>query len=281
MRAMEANESNKIPEGLLRGLSRETLASGKAADLTYEYLEAGVALIEAALNHDPHDGVHPFLGWVSQRAVAEATSARGYLKGATGTLRDRWQPHSRYISDLILWIRTKRPEESFPTREASLIDAALQSHATVSQLIRGLSRAVQEGIIVNPRFRLQMLALAVLGSPNHRESEDDRVGAPEIYAEVDEQWLPIVHGYLREKRLELRPGIKETDLVEILTAVGEGLGLRELADPTSGARRESRLRLQGTTALALLVACIDPGDGQSLEALVDRLAPSPASPPGA
>jgi hypothetical protein len=60
-------------------------------------------------------------------------------------------------------------------------------------------------------------------------------------------------------------------VVEILTAVCEGLALRELADPSGGAKRERRLRLQGTTALALLSACLDPGDGLSLDELVDRI----------
>ena len=47
-----SDDKPKIPTGLLRGLSRETLASGRAADLTYEYLEAGVELIADALDHD-------------------------------------------------------------------------------------------------------------------------------------------------------------------------------------------------------------------------------------
>jgi hypothetical protein len=264
--------SRHIPHGLLRGLSRDTLASGRGADLTHEYLEAGVHLIEKALDHDPRDGIHPFLGWLSQKAVIKATTGRGYLGGAEGTLRDRWQPHARYVSDLVLWIRNKRPDQSFPNRKAGLIQDALRSHATVSQLIRGLSHAAQDGILTNSRFRLQLLALSVLGSPRYRASKEYNDIAPSIYRDMDQQWLQIVHGYLKERGLELRPGIQESDLVEILIAVGEGLALRELADPTVGARHESRLRLQGTTALALFAACLDHQDGHTLDELVDNLA---------
>lgn len=265
------NDQPKIPAGLLSGLSRETLASGRAADLTYEYLEAGVELIAEALDHDPAEGTHPFLGWLSQRAVIDAVTSRRKLRGAVGTLRDRWQPHSRYLSDLVIWIRSRRPDRSFPVLNADLIAAAFNSHATASQLIRGISRPVQEGILANPLFRLQLLALSVLGSPKYRASDEYGAGAPDLYDEIDQRWLPLLNGYLTEKQLELRNGIDETDLVEILTAVGEGLALRELADPSTGTKRERRLRLQGTTALALLMACRDPGDGLTLDDHVDQL----------
>jgi hypothetical protein len=259
-----------VPPDLLRGLSRSSLATGRAADLTYEYLEAGVDLIAQALDHDPREGVHPFLGWLSQRAVIDATAARGVLRGGVGTLRDRWEPHSRYLADLIEWIRYKRPDRSFTVREADFVSSALGSHATASQLIRGLSRAVQQGVFVNPLFRLQVLFVSVLGSPKYRASEEHKAGAPNIYVEVDKRWLEILGVFLDTNHLELRPGLHETDVIEILTAVGEGLALRELADPTAGARRERRLRLQGTVALALLAACVDRGDGLTLDALVDQ-----------
>jgi hypothetical protein len=260
----------KIPKGLLRGISRDTLAHGGAADLTYEYLEAGVGLIEEALNHDPANGTHPFLGWLTQRSVVQATTARGNLAGGLGALRDRWEPHARYISDLMRWIQNKRPERSFPKRQERLIKDALKSHATISQMIRGLSRAAQASILVNHRFRLKLLALSVLGSPKYQSSDEYKT---DLYTGIDEQWLPIVHRYLQERGLELRPGIHEPDLVEILTAIGEGLALRELADPSTGARRERRLRLLGTAALALLVACIDDGNGQTLDDAANELHP--------
>ena len=264
------DDHTPIPPGLLQGISRESLATGKAADLTREYLEAGVDLIAAALDHDPEQGVHPFLGWLSQRAVVEAVTARGYLGGALGTLRDRWQPHANYLGDLVLWIRHRRPDRSFPTREAGRITAAFEGHASVSQIIRGLSREVQKGIVANPLFRLQLLALSVLGSPNYRASDNYERGAPEIYEEIDKRWLPLVHTFLSNREVELRRGIEASDLVEILTAVGEGLALRELADPSTGAKRDRRLSLQGTAALSLIVACLDPGDGLSLDEAVDR-----------
>jgi hypothetical protein len=259
-----------IPDGLLSRISRDSLAAGPAADLTREYLEAGVRLIADALDHDPEQGVHPFLSWLSQRAVVESVNARGNLRGGLGTLRDRWQPHANYLQDLVSWIRYQRPERSFPAREAERIEAAFESHATVSQIIRGLSREVQRGVIQNPLFRLQLLALSVLGSPKYRASTEYRRGAPEIYEEIDKRWLPLVHNFLLAQEAELRRGLDELDLVEMLTAVGEGIALRELADPSSGAKRESRLRLQGTAALALILACLDRGDGLTLDEAVDQ-----------
>lgn len=268
---MSEIQGPSIPPGLLIGISRSSLATGKAADLTREYLEAGVDLIIEALDHDPEAGVHPFLGWLSQQKVADAVTKRGYLGGALGTLRDRWQPHANYLMDLVLWIRFRRPDKSFPIREQQTISAAFESKATISQFVRGLSRQVQKGIIENPLFRLQLVALSVVGSQKYRQSEKYGKGTPELYEEVDKHWLPLVHAFLSGNHFELRPGIQEDDLIEILTAVGEGLALRELADPTSGRKRSRRLRLQGTAALALILACLDQGDGLSLDEAVDQL----------
>jgi hypothetical protein len=263
-------DEEAIPEGLLKGISRPSLVHN---DLTREYLDAGVELITDALDHDPAEGTHPFLGWLSQRTLVDAVTARGYLRGALGSLRDHWEPYSNYVTDLLVWSRYVRTRRSrFPVREVRRIRAAFESNATISHLIRGLSREVQRGILTDELFRLQLVLLSVAGSPKYRES--GALGdTAEIYAEIDRRWLPLVHRFLTSRRLSLRPGVDEVDLVEIVTAVGEGLALRELADPTSGARRERRLRHQGTVILALLFACIDPGDSAPLDEALDRAQP--------
>ena len=255
----------------LTGLSRQSLATGRAADLTCEYLEAGVDLIASALDHDPETGVHPFLQWLSQRRVVEAVNVRGNLRAADGTLRDRWQPHARYLGDLVTWIRLRRPARSFPVRERDRVSAAFATNATVSQLVRGLCREVQTGIVTNPLFRLQLLAVSVLGSPRYRESEEYGQAAPELYEELDKRWLPVLHAFLDRNEVELRPGVEPRDLVELVTAVGEGIALRELADPTEGSRRARRMSLQGTAALALIAAFVDRGDGMNLDEYLDSI----------
>lgn len=63
-----------------------------------------------------------------------------------------------------------------------------------------------------------------------------------------------------------------TDMTMILAAVSDGLNLRALAEGTDKIMDdEARTSLLGTTALVLILAVVDPGDGRSMKELVDEL----------
>jgi hypothetical protein len=238
----EIGEALGIPEGLLTGLSRDSL---RHSDLTVEYLEAGIDLIASALEHDSDaPETHPFLGWLSQGAVIKAMQGRTY-RGSLGSIRDRWEPHSLYLRDLITWLRFRRPERSSPARASSMIAGQLKMGIQPSQIIRAIANENAEGLFKNPLTRLQFLLIAVIGSPSPRH----RQMASSLYEEIDEKWLPVIRGFLERYSLSLRPGVSEQDLVEILAAVGEGLAVHELAGPSAGEDRERRMSLLGTTTL--------------------------------
>lgn len=261
---MPPKNKPSIPEGLLSGLSRQSLATGPAADLTREYLETGVELIADNLRA-PAEGVSPFLAWLSQRELVSAVTARGSLAGAVGTLRDRWPSHASYIADLLTWIMHERSRREPPR----LVTPVSTDPPRPSAVVRHISRQVQQSVFRNPLFRLQLVALAVTAA---RRGGSPTGGDADMYEEIDARWRPLITAFLTERGVSLRRGITEREIVEILTAVGEGLALRELERETTGASHERRLALQGITALALLAACVDIGDGLTLDEAVDRIA---------
>jgi hypothetical protein len=205
---------------------------------------------------------------MSRQTVLDAVTARGRIVGTEGYFRDRWARHRDYVGDLIAWIRYQRPQNAFPVRAEELVQAALGSQTKPSLIIRVLARRNMLGVLANPLFRFQLVALAVVGS---RRADDDAPAehALDVYTEVDRPWAAVVAEFLDARDLSLRPGIEVGDLVTLLVAVGEGLALRELASPTEGHERERRASLQGLAALALLLACTG-ADGRTIDDAVDR-----------
>lgn len=101
-------------QGVLRHLHRSTRKGREraAADIaTRSYLQAGLRLLSEAVSarHAPPDEdpiSHPFVAWLSRRLIVQEmgneTDAKLPMKGSVNGLRDRWEPHSDYITDLLL-----------------------------------------------------------------------------------------------------------------------------------------------------------------------------------
>lgn len=85
-------------------------------------------------------------------------------------------------------------------------------------------------------------------------------------------WKIIYARFLQSRGLWLRPGTSPADFADLLTAVAEGLALRQLADPNAQVVERSLL---GKAALALIRGCLEPtntpGSGQSLEKAVEEM----------
>lgn len=241
--------------------------------LTIAYLDAGVEIIRRGLDHNlnSHES-HPVLRAVSRPAVirevnaaiAATRSPTDKREAGDGTFRDRWRLHRDYIGDLLVWIRRKNQRSDFPDLVAAQISAALDSASPPSKVLYNMGRANLESLFARTDFRLQLFLVAIGSSPENRSA------MPDLYSHVDDRWLPFIQSALARYRLTLRPGVTEQDLLDILTAIGEGLALRELADPTSGADRARRASLQSTAALALLLACVSE-DQKTLEEASDEL----------
>lgn len=68
--------------------------------------------------------------------------------------------------------------------------------------------------------------------------------------------------------LQLRPGITLREITCLLTAVADGLQMRYVADPDMELDDDGQKSLLGKAVLAFVAACVDSGDGRSLEDLV-------------
>jgi len=248
----------------LPGESAETLASvltglkdPKLADdpLVLRALEAGADLVEEALDHAPTSAeTHPFLSYLSRGSLVRAIRNTGSRSVQDHHLRYRWDPHTGYLHDLIAYMRFRRRSRSFAERNADWITKIIKSPGRPAEAIRRVTNANQRQVLANPLFRIHLLVAAILGSPTAGST------APDLYAGVDDAWLPIIDAVIKRHRRQLRPDVSLRDIVEILVAVGEGIALRELASPGDSSQRERRVTLQGTTALALMYACTVPDD---------------------
>ncbi|HWF32015.1 MAG TPA: hypothetical protein VG188_05590 [Solirubrobacteraceae bacterium] len=237
---------------VLTGLKDPRLADDP---LVLHALEAGADLVEEALGHAPTSaGTHPFLSYLSRGSVVRAIRNAGSGSVQDHHLRYRWDPHNGYLHDLVAYMSIRRRSRSFAERNADWITKIVKSQGRPAEAIRRVTNANQRQVLANPLFRMHLLVAAILGSPT--------VGgtAPDLYAEIDNAWLPIIDAVIKQHRRQLRPDVSLRDIVEILVAVGEGIALRELAGPGDSGRRERRVTLQGTTALALMYACTVPDD---------------------
>lgn len=257
---MDASPEHGVPlSEFLTGLSRPELASD---DMVYEALEAGADIIEQALDHDAASPeLHPFLAFLSRGSVVRAINARGNLRAEEHHLKYRWDPSTDYVKDLIAYLRFRRGTRSFPARLGLSIIALMQSVPSPALFVRSVAKDNQAQLYNNPLFRLQLLAAAMLGSPR------SQVSAPDMYEQLERQWLPFFAAFFERHKRKMRPGVTTRDLVDILVAVGEGLALRELIDRSVEDEHQRRVNLQGTTALTLIFACTVPTDEESPQTL--------------
>lgn len=263
----------------MEGISRlRRPATQLKQPLTREFVEAGLELIEEALQHDPEtEGSHPFLSWISQGKVVAKLDGRAGVEATEGALRDRWEYQSHYVRDLVDHIRMRRSQLSFPVRAAKEIKKALESSSTPSQVVRSISQQLLTSVFDNEYFRLRLVALAALGAPQYREPAEEK-SAIALYRDVDKRWEPFFEEYFEKYDLKLRAGIKANDLVQMATAFGEGIALRELAEPTAGAERNDRIRLHANGLLAFVFALTEPkgSKSMSINKAVDGMAPNAA-----
>jgi hypothetical protein len=241
--------------------------------LSVAYLDAGAELISRALDHDlTSETPNPFLECLSQkrleRDVNRRITARDLaetLDPTDGKFRGRWKRHYHYLAHLIRWVQHKNQRKGFPAAVAAAIyQAVADPLEPVSTRIREIGKANLESLFESSHFRIQLFLI------NLGASDRNRSLLPDFYLHVEQRWLPTIRELVVQNHLTLRPGIREEDLLDILTAIGEGLTLRELADRSTGSDRERRLSLQATAALALLVACTS-DDGVSLEDAADEV----------
>lgn len=265
---------------VLRHLNRSTHEAQRQLanhPLTRAYLEAGMRLLDEEFFAEPADDERPeprsFLWMSRDQVVKEVAHGPQELphQGSPGSLRDRWPYFSDYLGDLILYaLRTERLGDQTDLAEQAadaVGDDALSAVAHESAYRYLVLTTGDTG----SRFKTLVTAFA----------DRDPVVAEAlsaIYDEVTEAWRAAYSKFIHIRGLRLRPGVSLDDVTVILSAVAEGLKLRTIGDrATPVLDHQQRRSLLGTAALAFVIACVDPGDGETLEETADRVADEPRS----
>ncbi len=260
---------------VLRHLNRRTRQAQRQLanhPLTRAYLEAGMRLLEEEFFTEPADEderpeLRSFL-WMSRDQVVNEV-AHGPVdlpqQGSPGSLRDRWPYFSDYLGDLIRYaLRTFRLRDHTDLAEQAtdVIDGDKVSAVAHEIAYRYLVLTVGDTAM---RFKALITAFA-----DRDPAVADALST--VYREVTEAWRAVYAELLHTRGLRLRPGLSLDDLTVLLGSATEGLTLRAIGDRETPVLDHQRRRsLLGTAALALVIACVDPGDGETLEDAADRM----------
>lgn len=276
---------------ILRGLNRRTsFARRRLANdpVTAAYLAAAVRLIQRHLgpgatrrtaDPDDHDSIErPVLGFLSQRAVAAEVGRNPppfHRVGRVSTMRERWPHQSAFVAD-VLRFGLSASHYYAGVREDEMAEAIGQivSGQDAVPGIHHLSSLMMARLLTSPMFRLGLVAAAEAeGDPVIREAISERHG------EARPLWRKRCEGFLRSRRLRIRPGITIDDCIVLLSALADGLAMRALANPSTRALdHDGQRSLLGIGALALIAGCLDStggADSESLEQVVGAVLGSP------
>ncbi|SEG89638.1 hypothetical protein SAMN05216223_120150 [Actinacidiphila yanglinensis] len=263
--------------GVLRNLNRRTrwgrdrLANDR---VTAALLAAGMALLVRHLGPGGGQRVNSerlLLGSLSQRRVAEefAGNPAPFARYGNGVsmLRDRWSPHSDFVTDLInfaVWRENYRPE--FRERRAVHIKRLVHGPDFVRAVHEIAYQHTAEGVGL-PSVRL---GLALMTAAEGDEEVTRIISA--VYEDYLGSWKKLYDTVLRERHLRLRRGLTLDDLANALSAASDGMTLRAIGDPAAAVvDHDARSSLMGTVALAVILAFLEPDDdagGLTLEQAV-------------
>ncbi|MCM2579050.1 hypothetical protein [Streptomyces meridianus] len=260
---------NQDVSGVLRNLRRITpMGRRRLANSpeTAAFLAAGMRLLHRHFGPGGRQRVNSellLLGPLSQRRVAEEfhRNPPPFVRNGNGgsMLRDRWEPHSNFIVDLLnfaLWRENYRPEYR------------KQRKANIERLVRGpdfanavhevAHRHAAEGVDL-PQVRLSLALMAAA------EGDDEvRRIISAVYGDYLGSWKQLYGTVIRARRLRLREGLTRDDLANALSAANDGMTLRAIGDPASGViDHDNNRSLMGLVALAVIYAFLEPDEDAS------------------
>lgn len=260
---------NQDLSGVLRNLRRLTpigcrrLANDRG---TASLLAAGMRLLHRHFGPGTQHRVNSgflLLGPLSQRRVAEEfhRNPPPFIRNGNGgsMLRDRWEPHSNFIIDLLnfaLWRENYRPE--YRKQRKTDIKRLVRGPDFASAVHEVAHRHAAEGVDL-PQVRLSLALMAAA------EGDDGiRRIISAVYGDYLGSWKQLYDTVMRVRHLRLRKGLTRDDLANALSAVNDGMILRAIGDPGSGVVDHDRNRsLTGSVALAVIYAFLEPDEDAS------------------
>ncbi|MGH3930059.1 MAG: hypothetical protein ACRDTF_08800 [Pseudonocardiaceae bacterium] len=234
-------------------------------------MEAGVRLLEKRFFAEPADNDHPeprTFHWMSREQVI-TNVANGPLPhlGTLGRFNDRWSTVSDYLGDLILYaLRDCR--WAARTNLAEQAADAIRDGDPLADAVHEVTYRVLRDLTGKSSMRFLFLFTALV-------DRDPVIGDAirRVYSNITKAWGAVYAEAFRIYDLKLRPGLSMDSFTVMLSAAAEGLALRSIGDRETPVRDVGRrVSLLGTAVLAFLVACVDPGDGRTLEEAANGLA---------
>lgn len=272
----------EILESLVTHVARVTPEGRRKAaqdPATRMYLQAGLRLLEqqvVAGDEDPAPGEsaslpHPFLAWMSRSRIAAETTNEPEesglpRKGTAAGLRDRWEPHSDFISD-ILQVALTGDTWGKALSGNDALWRALAEQSDFPGVIEEVAYLGVTALEASAGFRVQLLAIAMA-----QRDAQVQASLQDLYGAIIRNRVDLLRQTLEARGLALRPGMSFELLSEFLSAMTEGLAIRLVVDPQAPViDHDSRNSLLGLGALAVMVGSIDfDGDGLSLREFLHR-----------
>jgi hypothetical protein len=236
---------------------------------TDRFLAAGIRLLAKGLGLGDEDQPSTIFGWLSDnKVVAEAQTEGPLLDGKLPTkdmLRWQWKHHADYLRALISHImdlyhwdwHTDIMDES----ALLLVDENDRDESSLVKAIKIVCYSNLKALIDNPVQRIMPIATVMI-SKDPRSLED----RARLYEKVSEQWTELFDATFDAHNINLRPGVDVQDAADILTALADGLAMRQTGDPNAQViDRRTGDSLLGKAAMMMLLAGTDPGDHLTLE----------------
>lgn len=242
--------------------------------VTIAYLDAGRRLIEQNLwGPAAAPDSYVVLDWLTRESIcAEVERGPEPLprKASSGSFRDRWRSKDDYLADLVAYLNWNAHWEPHRRLAHGSVPELLDSGRPLGDVVHDV--AYQDlSLTTAPEHigaKLTQTALYSLA----RRTPTVRTALRTRYAEILRLWGETYQRVVAGRGIRLRPDVSVSDVTTILAAVSDGLSLQAFADGTDKiVDEEARTSLLGTTALALILAVVDPGDGRSMKELVDEL----------
>jgi hypothetical protein len=246
---------------------------------TRAYLDAGLRLIAEQLtaptaeleDEDLNSRNRPFFAWLSRKKIIEeaerAETERSRAKKTIindGNFRDRWEYQPEYIEDLLaysLWSVHWSPHVTTARDSAE----ALVGGEDLAAAIHEVAYLDMNNVLDNPAYRV-----SIIGSAMADRDTRAREVVTQTYQLLLDSWKKLYIETIESRGLTLRPDVSVDDLANMLAALADGIGLRIIAerDNVNLIDHAKRQSLLGKAAMALMVSCVDAGDGLSLEDVV-------------
>lgn len=216
---------------------------------------------------------YPFFQWLSRRKIAEEVVAEieGLRPDQTSDAIDsivrlmgyRWKSHDSYIQDFLSYAISAR-HWSLHIALSDDAKEVLLNGLRSGDFAAAVHEVAFEDLVIpieEPDTQRMQLLAAVLAE---REPEIRDI-LRTVYGWVDTSWTELYESLFSEKGWQLRPGLTFQDLNLMLSTAAEGMAIRGLIDQQGIIDIDRRRSLLGTLALAVMLACVDPGDGMTLE----------------